>query len=177
MRELDNAKAAYDADDRAEAFKILNEHMHSPGVGINALKDCNQFWFERKEFEWELAVARLIEAKFGPDHGVFFIMRALRALGRNAEAEVIYDNAPANVKQDEGVMSIWASLPMGQHDWAAALPRWIMMMERNPAEPKYRFQAVSNLRSVGKADEADDLLTESLELMPNEPSLQSLKRK
>jgi len=106
--------------------------------------------------------------------GYFHASRALRELGRYAEAEDCLADAPSKFPDDASILSIWASLSMGLQNWPEAIGRWRLLQQRFPAEPKFFWQCANALTSSGNEDEAEMLLKEAAQRFPNDTLVASM---
>jgi predicted Zn-dependent protease len=107
------------------------------------------------------------------DHpaGWFHAARAARTAGRIDETEGILANAETRFSNDQGIISIWASLPRYRGNRPEAMRRAEWFRERFPELPGPHMHISRTLNFCGKPAEAKAAAEAALSRFPDDPGL------
>jgi tetratricopeptide (TPR) repeat protein len=94
--------------------------------------------------------------------------RVLRDCGRMDEAEALLSDARFRFPADFPVASEWAAIAQFRRDLPEALRRWDQARQQFPQRPEPHISGGAVLREVGRLDEADAVLSDTLRCFPDE---------
>lgn len=155
-----------------EAEAVIGEAMlrfrndPAPRIGWAALAHGRR--------NWAAAAARWenVRTHF-PKEGAGYLLglAALRALGRNTEAEAVLAAGIEQCPDDPGLATEHARLAHTARDWPETARRWERVRACAPDQPAGYAGGAQALREDGRLGEADALLHEAAERFPDQPAL------
>ena len=123
----------------------------------------------QRQEDWAEALLRAEEfrRRFASQSLGFLLQgEALFRLGRVAEAEAVFAAAVRCYPGDEWVLYGFAQIATQRGDWREALVRWEAMLAQFPEHAAAAIRRGEALRELGRLDEAEAALAETIERFP-----------
>jgi len=134
---------------RPEARALLSELSQRQPEHLGLLLDLGLCCHGLGEREAALAVFEQARARHGDDpRPAANAITLLKELGRPAEAETLFENLPAAVRQSEDVQAAWADLLLNTARLEEAATVFDALSRRHPQSPLHWLNLAASLRGL-----------------------------
>src|SRR5665213_1038143 len=153
-----------------EAGAVLADaRKHFPAHADVAIAEA-RLVHERRDWPSALQHWNFVRERFPDEAQAYFGAGvALWELGRLDEAEGLFGAAWERFPDRPAIATSYARLAQRRRDWSEALRRWESARERFPVAAEAHIGAIVALREMGRLDEAEIRLSQTMERFPEHP--------